>query len=89
VKKPSLEASPYSYQTWTLAEDDTKDYPVFGTPGPGEEETDEPGQTIPVPTDPDLPQTGESTRSPLAPILLILAGLASLGLILYRKRARP
>ncbi len=81
VKKPSLAVSPYSYQTWTLAEDDNMGYPVFGTPGPG--------QTIPVPKDPDLPQTGESTNSPLAPILLILAGLASLGLILYRKKARP
>jgi len=89
VKKPSLAATSYSYQTWTNVEDDKPGYPVFGTPAPGEAAADlpdQPGETLPLPTDPDLPQTGASTSKPLVPILLILAGLSSLSLTYYRKK---
>ena len=89
VKKPSLAATSYSYQTWTNVEDDKPGYPVFGTPAPGEAAADlpdQPGETLPLPTDPDLPQTGASTSKPLVPILVILAGLSSLSLIYYRKK---
>ena len=62
VKKPSQAVTPYSYQTWTIDENENSGYPIFGTPAPGEEKTeipDDPGETIPLPTDPDLPTPGE------------------------------